>query len=485
MATSGTISSLGIGSGLNLSDLLDNLTTAEKTRLTPITTAQTKYSAQLTAYGTMQSALQTFADAATALASAKTYGTTTATSNNTAAFSATTTTGAAAGKYTIAVSDLAVAQTLISAPQTSNTTALGATTSGNSRTLTISQGDGSKPLSINLTDSQTSLTGVRDAINSAAGGVTASIVKVSDSSYKLVLSANNTGTDSEMTVSVSGDDTLNNIIGYDSSTGTSTGGTNGMSQNTAAANAKLTFNGIDLERQSNTISDIQDGITLNLTGTTTTDATLTIAKDTSTASTAITTFVNAYNSLQDTFSGLTKFTASTLDSGTQDSSNGVLLGDSTLRTIQTQLKSALGGSNGSSSVNTLASIGITSDPTTGKLTIDSTKLSTALSSSTSAVQTMMVGDGKTTGVMTKIANLNTNFLNTSTGVIANAETSVNNTLKSLTTQYNAVSDSINATIARYKTQFTALDVAMTKLNSTSTYLTQQFATTSSSSSLGQ
>ncbi|MFU2317654.1 flagellar filament capping protein FliD [Rahnella sp. PCH160] len=472
-----TVSSLGIGSGLDLTTLLTNLTTAEKARLMPISNAQSSYSAKLTAYGTMQSALQTFADAATALSSTNTYGATTATSNNTAAFSATTTTGAAAGKYSLSVTQLASAQSLISTTQTSSTTALGATTSGNSRTLTISQGDGSTPLSIKLTDSQTSLTGVRDAINKAGGGVTASVVKVTDSSYKLVLSANNTGTNSEMTVAVTGDDTLNNIIGYDSSTSTGA-----MTQNAVAANAKLTFNGIDLERQSNTISDAQDGITLSLTGTTTTAASLTVAKNTSTASTAIQTFVDSYNALQDTFTSLTKFTATATNTDTSDSTNGALLGDSALRTIQTRLKTALGSASGSGSISSLSSIGITTDPTTGKLEIDSTKLNTALTSNTAAVQTMMVGDGKTTGVMTNITNLNTGFLNTTNGTIANAEAAVNTTLKSLTTQYNSVNDSINTTIARYKTQFTALDVAIQKLNSTATYLTTQFEAMSTSSS---
>jgi flagellar hook-associated protein 2 len=472
-----TVSSLGIGSGLDLSTLLDNLTTAEKARLTPITTAQTSYSAQLTAYGTLKSAVQTFADAATALSSTNTYGATTATSNNTSAFSATTSTGAAAGKYSVNVTQLAASQSLISATQSSSTAALGSTTTGNSRTLTISQGDGSTPLSIKLTDDQTSLTGVRDAINKAGGGVTASIVKVTDSSYKLVLSANNTGTNSEMTVSVTGDDQLNNIIGYDSSTGTGA-----MTQNAEAMNAKLTFNGIDLERQSNTISDAQDGITLNLTGTTSTAASLTVAKDTSTATTAIQTFVDAYNSLQDTFASLTKFTATATNTDTADSTNGALLGDSALRTIQTRLKSAVTAASGSGTISSLSSIGITTDPDTGKLEIDSTKLSTALTSNPNAVQTMMVGDGKTTGVMTNISNLNTGFLNSTNGTIANAETAVNTTLKGLTDQYNKVNDSINTTIARYKTQFTALDVSIQKLNSTADYLTQQFEAMSSSSS---
>ena len=472
-----TVSSLGIGSGLDLNTLLDNLTTAEKARLTPITTAQTSYSAKLTAYGTLQSALQTFADATTALSTTNTYGATTASSNNTSAFGVTTSAGAAAGKYSVSISQLASSQSLISATQTSSTTALGATTTDNTRTITISQGDGSTPLSIKLTDDKTSLTGVRDAINKAGGGVTASIVKVDDSSYKLVLSANKTGTDSEMTVSVTGDDQLNNIIGYDSSTATGA-----MTENSVAANAKLTFNGIDLERQSNTISDAQDGITLNLTGTTTTAATLTVAKDTSTASTAIQTFVDAYNSLQDTFSSLTKFTATATNTDTADSTNGALLGDSALRTIQTRLKAAVTGVSGSGAVSSLQSIGITTDPDTGKLEIDSTKLSTALTNNPNAVQTMMVGDGKTTGVMTNISNLNSGFLNTSTGTIANAQTAVNTTLKSLTEQYNKVNTSINDTIARYKTQFTALDVSIQKLNSTADYLTQQFEAMSTSSS---
>jgi flagellar hook-associated protein 2 len=472
-----TISSLGIGSGLDLNTLLANLTTAEKTRLTPISTAQTSYSAKLTAYGTLKSSLQAFADASNALASTNTYGATTATSSNTTAFSASTSAGASAGKYSVSVTQLATAQSLVSGSKADTSTAMGATTDANSRTLTISQGDGSKPLNINLTDDQTSMTGVRDAINKAGGGVTASIVKITDSSFKLVLSANNTGTNSEMTVSVTGDDTLNNIIGYDSSTSTGA-----MTQNSTAANAQLTFNGIALERQSNTISDAQDGITLNLTGTTTSAASLTVAKNTSTATTAIQTFVDAYNKLQDTYTSLTKFTETTTNSDAQDSTNGALLGDSALRTIQTRLKSAVGGASGSGSITALSNIGITTDPNTGKLVIDNTKLSTALTDNTSAVQTMMVGDGKTTGVMTNINNLNSNFLNDSTGTIATAENSVTATLKTLTTQYNKVNDSINATIARYKTQFTALDVAIQKLNSTADYLTKQFDAMSTSSS---
>lgn len=476
MATSGTISSLGIGSGLQLSDLLDNLTTAEKARLTPITTAQTSYSAKLTAYGTLQSSLQAFADATSALNSADVYASTTATSNNTSAFTATTAAGAAAGKYTVNVTQLAQAQVLVSGTATDSKTALGETSTSGTRTLSITQGDG-KPVTISLTDAQTSLAGMRDAINGADAGVTASILKVSDGSYQLIVSADDTGTDSQMTLSVTGDDTLNAFIGYDSASNTG-----GMTQNVEAKNAQLSVNGISLERQSNEVTDAPEGITLNLLATTDSAATLTVKKDTSDASTKIQAFVTAYNALQSTFTNLTKYTAVDSNTDTQDTSNGALLGDSALRTIQTKLKTAVTSAFNSNGISSLASIGITTDPDTGNLEVDSDKLDTALANSTSDVKTMLLGDGKTTGVITKINNLNVSFLDSDTGAIATAKTAVNTTLKSLTEQYNKVNDSITATIARYKTQFTALDVSIQKLNSTADYLTQQFEAMSTSSS---
>lgn len=471
-----TISSLGIGSGLDLNTLLANLTTAEKARLAPITTSQTSYSAKLSAYGTLQNSLQSFADATAALNSPDVYAATTATSNNTSAFTATTAAGAAAGRYTVNVTTLAQAQVLVSGTAKDSSTALGGTSTNGTRSLSITQGDG-KPVTISLTDDQTSLAGMRDAINGADAGVTASILKVTDGSYQLIISANDTGTDSKMTLSVTGDDALNSFIGYDSTTNAG-----GMSQNVEAKNAQLSVNGIALERQSNTVTDAPEGITLNLLATTDSPATLAVKKDTSDANTKIQAFVTAYNALQTTFTNLTKYTAVDSNTDAQSTSNGALLGDSALRTIQTQLKSAISSAFNSNGISSLSSIGITTDPSTGNLKVDSTKLDNALANNTSDVKTMLLGDGSTTGVITKLNNLNVSYLDSSTGTIANAKTAVNTTLKSLTEQYNKVNDSINATIARYKTQFTALDVAMQKLNSTSDYLTKQFDAMSTSSS---
>ncbi|WP_337025276.1 flagellar filament capping protein FliD [Pantoea anthophila] len=467
-----SFSNLGVGSGLPLSTMLDNLQTAEKAALKPISTQQSAYTAKLSAYATMKSALTTFQTANTKLNSADLFTATTATSSSTA-FSATTSGSTVAGKYSISVTQLAQAQVLTSAVQSSNTAALG-DSSASSRSIAITLKDGTSK-SVTLSSDQTSLTGMRDAINGADAGVTASIIKVSDGSFRLSLSANKTGSENAVsTIAVTGDDTLQGIVGYDASDSS-----NAMTQSVPAQNAQLTVNNIAIENSSNQISDALEGITLNLTAQTTGAQTLTIAKDTSKASSAISSWVDAYNTLLDQFNTLTKYTKVDTNTDSQDSSNGALLGDSTLRTIETQLKSMLTNAQSTSAYKSLGQIGITTDPQTGSLVIDSTKVSAALDKDAAGVKEMIVGDGKTTGITTKIATSVTGWLS-STGIVQSATDGVSKTLKNLTALYNTTSDRIDADIARYKTQFTQLDLAISKLNSTSSYLTQQFDTSSSS-----
>ncbi|WP_337010456.1 flagellar filament capping protein FliD [Pantoea sp. AS142] len=469
-----TISTLGIGSGLDLSTILDSLQTAEKTALTPISTQQTAYTAKLSAYATLKSSLSTFQTANTKLNSADLFTATTATSSS-SAFSATTSGSTVAGTYSISVSQLAQAQVLTSSVQSSNTAALG-DSSVASRSIAITLKDGSSK-SVTLSSDQTSLTGMRDAINGANAGVTATIIKVSDGSFRLSMSANETGSDNAVsTIAVTGDDTLQGIVGYDASASS-----NAMTQSVTAQNAKLTVNKVEIENSSNKISDALEGITLNLTALTTGDQSLTITKDTSKASSAISTWVDAYNTLLDQFNTLTKYTKVDTNTATQDSSNGALLGDSTLRTIQTQLKSMLTNAQSSSSYKSLGQIGVTTDPTTGSLKMDATKVSAALDKDIAGVKEMIVGDGKTTGITTNIATNITGWLSTQ-GIVQTATDGVSKTLNNLTTLYNTTSARIDADIARYKTQFTQLDLAINKLNSTSSYLTQQFDTSSSSTS---
>ena len=198
---------------------------------------------------------------------------------------------------------------------------------------------------------------------------------------------------------------------------------------------------------------------------------------------AITDWVTAYNSLQSTINSLTKYVPVDAGAGSQSSSNGALVGDANVRGIQSQLRSLLTEVQ-AGSVQIMAQLGITQDPvkgsdgTVGNLKVDTDKLKKTLTDDPNAVQQYFMGDGKTTGMATQMNKTLDTMLSTSVGkegVIQNAKDGINKTLKTLGERYDSMEASIDATMARYKAQFTSLDVLVTKMTSTANYLTQQFS----------
>ncbi|EOB2320728.1 flagellar cap protein FliD N-terminal domain-containing protein, partial [Escherichia coli] len=187
-----SISSLGVGSGLDLSSILDSLTAAQKATLTPISNQQSSFTAKLSAYGTLKSALTTFQTANTALSKADLFSAT----SSTTAFSATTAGNAIAGKYTISVTHLAQAQTLTTRTTRDDTKTAIATSDSK---LTIQQGGDKDPITIDISAANSSLSGIRDAINNAKAGVSASIINVGNGDYRLSVTSNDTGLDNAMT----------------------------------------------------------------------------------------------------------------------------------------------------------------------------------------------------------------------------------------------------------------------------------------------
>ncbi|CAD5356566.1 flagellar filament capping protein FliD [Enterobacter cancerogenus] len=472
-----TITNLGIGSA-GLGDLYNQLDTAERTKLKTITTQQTTYNAQLSAYGKLQSAMTNLQTATAALAKPATWNSTSVSSTNTA-FTATTSTEASTGTFTVNVNQMAKAQVLTSGSISSNTEKLGEVT-GAKRTITITQPGTKKPLEVELSDADTSLSGIASAINKANGNVTASVIKAKDGDYRLMLTSKSTGTDGQMSINVTGDDTLQAAIGYDSASATGA-----LTVQTKAQNAVLVVNDITIERQSNTISDALPGVTFTVKAESKADETLDITRATDANQKAISDWVTAYNSLQSTINSVTKYVA--VEAGEdQSASNGALVGDGNVRGIQAQLRSMLTDVQ-SGSVQIMAQLGITQDPakgsdgTMGNLKIDSDKLKKALTDNPGGVQQYFIGDGKTTGLATQMSSTLDSMLSTSagkTGVIQNAKDGINKTLKSLSERYDDMEASIDATMARYKTQFTQLDVLMTKMTNTANYLTQQFTKSS-------
>lgn len=465
-----TISSLGAGTDLDLQTLYDSLETSEKTRLTPITTQQTSYKAKLTAWGIVQTSLSKLQTASDKLKDTSSIASTKVSSTNTA-FSATLANDASAGNYSIEVSQLAKSQSLLSKSATSKDTDLGDSSLA-SRTITIAQSGQDTPMTVTLTKDQTSLTDIRDAINKQQGSVTASIIKSDDSTYYLSLTARDTGTANAMTVTTD-DSSLAQYIGYDAASTS-----NGMTEQVAAADAKLTINGVAITRSSNTITDAPEGVTLALTKTNVgSPETLTVSKDNQPMIDAVQAYVDAYNSLQTTIANQTKYTSVDQGSGAQSTSNGDLLGDGTLRNIQTRLRSTLSTSQAGGDFSLLSQIGVTQD-VNGKLTVDSTKLNKALDEKSTSVVNFLSGDGKTTGFATQTSSLLKSML-ASDGSIQRAEDGINTSLKRLSDQYDQVTTQIEATMARYKAQFTSLTTLVNSMTQTGNYLTQQFNAMSS------
>ncbi|MCW2481750.1 flagellar filament capping protein FliD [Candidatus Symbiopectobacterium sp. NZEC135] len=467
------------GSTSGFTDILTQLTTFEQSRITPVTNQQKVYNNRDTAFDTLKTALAKLDSANEALTKADKINKT-AISGENKAFTATSSSSAVAGTYSVEVQNLATAHSLISSKETSNKTALG--DNAETRTLIIKQDGQDKPLEIKLTKEQTSLEGIRDAINKANGDVGASIIKADDNSFYLTITSKSTGSNSQMTISVSGDETLNQKLSY--SAGSST---NSMKQQTAAENAIIKLNSIEVVRQSNTINDAIEGVTLNLKSESAVDTpeTLTLTSDTAPMKKAVQEWVDAYNALQTTIGNLTKFTATDPNSDTPDPSNGVLLGNGTVRGIQTNLKMQISSAQSGMSISTLNEMGIKQNPVSGKLEVDSDKLQKSLQEKNGPVTEFFVGDGKTTGFATQINTYLDSVLKETSGddkgTIQIAKEGIAATLKTLKKTEERTKQSIEDNITRYKTQFTQLDKLVSQMNSTSSYLTTQLAALNKSS----
>ncbi|MGF6099229.1 flagellar filament capping protein FliD [Pseudomonas sp. 18175] len=456
-----TITSLGVGSGLDLDSILTSLEESkEASLLTPITNQETSVNAEITAYGTLTSALTKLQTAAEALADSSLYDSLT-TSLSGSGVTAATTSDAVAGTYKLEVTQLAQAQSLTTDGVASKTTALG------TGTLTLQVGS-EDAVSITLTSSNNTLEGIRTAINASGAGVTASIVNDgSGTPYRLVLTSDSTGTESEMTVSYTSDDSTDaasSLFGYDGSTGN-------MTQTVEALDAELTINGISITSQTNTVEDALQGVTLNLTAVGSSQ-TLTISQDTDAIYDAVSAFVTAYNSYVSTVDTLTSYDA---DADTA----GELLGDSTTRRISTKLSSDLYSAVGSGTFSYLSQLGISLE-VDGTLLIDEDTLTAAITDNIDAVSEFFIGTDGTSGFIGQMTTDLDTYLDEDDGLIVARTDSLATKLEQLEDRYEEKQALIDSEMARWTEQFTQLDTLIASLSSTADYLTTQFDALNSS-----
>ncbi len=496
-----TISSLGIGANLDLGGLLDSIKAGEQAPLVALQKQQTSFTAKLSAYGQLNSALSALQTAAQALAKPDLFTGVKATSSATDVLSATAAAGAFGGTYAINVTQLSQAQSLATAGVASTTTAIGL---GAKTTVTIDFGtlsggtlgadgkytgasfapDATRSTSITIDASNNTLAGIRDAINGNADmGVTASIVNDGSASpNRLVLTSKESGETSSMRITVTGQPAVEasegppEVLAADATepdaaiaallTNNPAGlPATQLQQTVAAQNTKLTVNGVAITSANNSVKDAVQGVTMTVAKLGT--STLTVNNDTGSVNSAITAFVNAYNGLQSAAAKLSSFDAS-------KNAAGVLLGDSVLRNIQVGIRSALTSAQGDdgSGLTMLSNIGV-SFQKDGTLSIDSTKLTSALNDKLSGVASLFAGNAGVGGYGNQLAKLITTYTETN-GTLSSATKGINTRLDTLTDRYEKTQERIEATVSRYKAQFSQLDLMISRMNATSTYLTQQF-----------
>jgi flagellar hook-associated protein 2 len=454
------------GSVINVSELVSELVSATQSPQESIISNQTQaVTSEISAVGTLQSALSTFQSSLSALDTPEAFGTESATSSNTAAFTATAGADAVLGSYSVSVTQLAQAQQLVSSPFVGGGSA--ATGTG---TLQLSLGGTSFSVAINASDD--TVAGVAGAINSATGnpGIEASVVTGSDGAH-LVLTSSLTGASNTIQVSETDGGTGLSDLTY------GTGNTANYTEAAGSApqDAEFSIAGVAYTSASNTVTDALSGVTLSLLGTTTTTsstgtttdtpATLTVATNTSDIVTNVQAFVAAYNTMQSSLASLGSYNSTTGQAGP-------MMGNPLLLGIQNELNSALYSivNTGSSTYNSLASIGITTN-SDGSLSLNQTTLSTALSADYSAVSQLFSG---TSGIATGLNTQITSDLG-SGGPIATTSQTLVQQENALTEQSDQLQQQMNALSASLTQQYSSLNTLLSSLQTTSSYLTQAFA----------
>jgi len=440
-----SISSPGIGSGLDISGIVSKLMQVEAQPLTALQSKEASYQAKLSAFGSLKGALSSLQTAAQTLKNASTYTAKSASTADATVATATAGSTATAGTYDIAITTLAKAHSIRTDTNFAADATFGAGTlsiqigTGTAQTVTIESGK--------------TLAQIATAINDAKVGVSASVVDTGT----LVLTSGTAGPDGAITLS-----DPDGLLGATSTL-------------QAAVPAVFSVNRIEMTRSTNTLTDAISGITLNLLkegGTTR----LTVANNTGTITSAVNAFVKAYN---DAVGGIKQMTA--YDAANKKAS--VLTGDSTARSIQSQLSSLVSTSISgiAGGISRLSDIGITVQKD-GTLAVDSSKLSAAVADPDNDVAAFFT---QTTtgneGIAVRFNTMLEGIVGTS-GLITSRTDGINSSIKDLQRRAETLNLRLTAIEARYRAQFSRLDTLIASMNQTSTYLTQQLANLPGSSS---
>lgn len=429
----------GIGSGLDINGMVGQLMALERRPLNALNSRESEFKSQLSAVGQLKSAISTFQDAMEGLSSAEKFQVFGATSSDEDVFTATADSDAGAGTFNVVVTNLAERQKLAT-----DTAFASSSTEVGTGTLTIDVGGDSFDVTIDSDNDE--LTQIRDAINNATDntGVTASIINEAGGS-RLIFTSDDTGTANTITVSTSnptGD--LDQLASAN------------LNTVQAAEDATLTVDGFNVTSSSNKVENVIEGVTLELKSEA--SATLDITRDTDTIKESAQGFVDAFNTLQSTLNNLR---------------TGALDGDSTVRSIERQLRNVFNtqASGLDGGLTNLTQAGVSFDKD-GNLTLDSEAFEEALDDNLSAVSELFSADEQ--GFAFRLDALATSLLDTD-GLLDSREDGINARIDRIQDDKFRMEDRLESIEKRLRAQFSSLDSLVGSLQSTGSFLSQQLA----------
>jgi flagellar hook-associated protein 2 len=462
-----TLTSGGIGSGLDVAGLVSKLIDAERTpALTRLAGKEATLQAQLSGYGLLRGALDKLKSALDGLNAPTLLSAFKAAVSDDTRFSASASAsdGAAPGTYAVEVSSLAKAQKLSSGVFCCAAAVVG------TGTLTLALAG--KSADITIDTSNNTLGGIRDAINAARDadgqplGVSATLVTstgaVEPAGTYLVLSSAKTGAANTISLTQAGGDGGLAALQYE------TGGlANGLTEKEPPADAVVKVDGFTYAAPGNTITGALSGVTLNLKAVTTAPATLTVSADTGSVRAKVQALVDAYNGMHRVIKEQAGYNATARR-------GGVLIGEPALRNLEGQLRRQMGapvpGAGGAPSGATDLGLSFDAD---GNMTLDAARFDAALASDRSALAGLLQGDEGLVGRLSAVVD---GYLAGSGGVIKARTDGLDRRLRDISEQRDALSTRLVALEARYLTQFNALDGLLAQIQSTGSFLTQQLAT---------
>lgn len=461
----------GIGSGIDIDSIVAGMVAAERApKESQLATLEKKTTTQITAIGALKGAISEFQTALGALNKPDLFQARSASSSKSDLVGVTAGTTAGAGSYQVEVKSLA-SSSKVALAAVSNTADAPARFAKGALQISLGvPGDppSSESFSVNIDDSNNTLSGMRDAINAAGKdmGVSATIV-TDEHGSRLVLSSTKTGAGRDITVSAtdagpleSGQLSLSTLAFDGSASGTGAG----PRVLSTAQSAELYVDGLKIVSESNKVSGAIDGVTLDLKAKTPVGEPLTIgvSEDKAGVKKQIQSFVDSYNKLIGVINAQTKVTSVGEDKAPV---TGALVGDATARSLLNTIRNELVNVQGDGAIRALTDIGITTQKD-GTLAIDSTKLDKAMANNFAELPALFTGEQ---GLATRLDNKLKPYTETG-GILEQRNKAMTETISKIDDQKEDLTRRIASLQERLYKQFNAMDTLVGQLTNTSNSL---------------